>query len=135
MEEQVITFLNSKGIDLKNEEISACHPLRGKKKVKDIVIRVVNRKTKDRVLKKVKKDRVLKDTNVFISEHLTQKNNEIAAICRRLRKRDNISATWVRNGKVFIKTKGKSPEEEKTIFINDKNILPTLGLDIEKLFD
>ena len=135
LEAQVVTFLSTKGVHIKSDEISACHPLKGKKKVNDIVVRVVNRKTKARILKNVKKDRALQGTNVYISEHLTRKNQEIAAICRRLRKKDKISATWVKNGKIFLKTKDKRPEDERTIIVNDKSILHTLGLEIENVFD
>ena len=58
-----LSILDFKGVELRSEEISVCHPLKGIKKVKDFVVRVVTRKTKTRVLKKVKVDRALKDTN------------------------------------------------------------------------
>ena len=130
LELQVIDFCNSKGINLKEEEISACHQLRSKKQTKDIVIRVVNRKTKSRIMKQVKTNKALKNTNIFISEHLTTKNQELAAIGRRLKRKGQILSSWVRNGRVFIKFK----EEDRPVFIKDRQQFSELGLNIENVF-
>ena len=130
LEIQVIDYLNSKGINLKEEEISACHQLRSKKQIKDIVIRVVNRKSKSRIMKQVKKHKSLKNTNVYISEHLTTKNQELAAISRRLRRNGQIFSTWVRNGRVFIKIR----EDDRPVFIKDKQQFSDLRLNINDLF-
>ena len=86
-------------------------------------------------MKKVKKEKALQNTNIYISEHLTTKNQELAAIGRRLKKKEQITASWVREGKVFVKTKGQRPEDEKTFVIKDKTTFNTLGLKIENLFN
>ena len=130
LEVQVIDFLNSKGSKLEEEEISACHQLRSKKKTKDIIIRMVNRKSKFRIMKEVKTKKSLKDTNIYISEDLTTKNQELAAIGRRLRKNGHIASTWVRNGRVFIKLK----ETDRPVFIKDKQQFIDLGMNKNGLF-
>ena len=45
-------------------------------------------------------------SNVFINEHLTKRNGEIAQKARLLRRQGKISTTWTRDCKVFIKTIG-----------------------------
>ena len=108
-ENQVISFFEKNGVSLSPNEISACHPVGGKKPHRDIVMRLTNRKSKNRIMFLVKKEKVLKDIEVYVSEHLTRRNQELAAIGRRLRKKNLIAQTWVRDGKIFIKTKGGSP--------------------------
>ena len=134
IEKQVIDFFEKQGLSISESEISACHPLGGKKPIKDIVLRFVSRKSKSKILTKVKKDGILKATNVFVSEHLTKKNQELAAIGRHLKKSQAIVNTWVRDGKIFVRTKGKTPEEERTVLIKDKATFEELELDISNLF-
>ena len=43
---------------------------------------------------------------VFINEHLTSKNANIARLARELKKKNKIQGTWTRNGTVFIKREG-----------------------------
>ena len=52
-----------------------------------------------------------------------------------MKKKEQITASWVREGKVFVKTKGQRPEDEKTFVIKDKTTFNTLGLKIENLFN
>lgn len=108
VEKQVVQFMNSKHIHIEPVHISACHML--PRKAKDgnkakpaIIVRFVNRKYKVAVLSQYKK---LRDTGVYVNEHLTGKNAEIASSSRILKKRNKIQSTWTRNGKVFIKTNG-----------------------------
>ena len=102
IESQVIAFLNEKDIVVSPDEISACHPIPTKDKTRPqpIVIRFVNRKTKQRLLCSAKK---LKGTSVFINEHLTSKNARIAREARSLVKDKLLNSCWTRNGNVFIK--------------------------------
>ena len=102
IESQVIAFLNEKDIVVSPDEISACHPIPTKDKTRPqpIVIRFVNRKTKQRLLSSAKK---LKGTSVFINEHLTSKNARIAREARSLVKDKLVNSCWTRNGNVFIK--------------------------------
>ncbi|KAL7382808.1 hypothetical protein ABVT39_027930 [Epinephelus coioides] len=117
LEQQVIVFLDSKGITLDRNDIKACHPLpRRDKNVKPIIImRLVNRKQKTALLKQGKK---LKGTKVYLNEHLTKKNSDIARQARILQKENRIQSTWTSNCKVFIKLNG-SPEEAKVLVIKD----------------
>lgn len=110
-EEQVTAFLRGKNIDIDKNNIEACHTLPARKQ-KDkpvkptIIISFVNRKHKVNLLKQGRK---LKGTNVFINEHLTKKNADIAWKARQLRKQGKIQTTWTVNCKVFIKPQG-APE-------------------------
>lgn len=61
---------------------------------------IVNRKHKTAVLKQGRK---LKGENVFINEHLTKHNADIARKARYLRKQRKIQNTWTTNSKIFIK--------------------------------
>lgn len=108
-------FFNNRGISINKEDIEACHPLkRGKNWGNSvIIIRFANRKNKKVLLKQGKK---LKGSNVYVNEHLTKKNADIAKMGRMLRKQKKIQSTWTANCKVFIKLNG-SPEEAKVLVI------------------
>ena len=117
LETQVVKFLSSKNIDLDSENISACHslPRKDKNAKPTIVVQLTNRKYKINLLRQAKK---LKGTGVYINEHLTKKNAEIARHSRILRKQNKIQATWTRNGKTFIKLNGP-PEQAKVIAVRN----------------
>lgn len=74
-------------------------------------MRFVNRKHKTELLKQ---ERKLKGTNVFINEHLTKRNADIARL--NLRKQGKIQNTWTNNCKVFIKLNG-TPEQARVVVI------------------
>ena len=44
-----------------------------------------------------------KNTNLFLSQNLSNYNNEIAFHCRELSRKRLIDSTWAYDGKVFIK--------------------------------
>uniref|UniRef100_A0A667WNB1 DUF4795 domain-containing protein n=1 Tax=Myripristis murdjan TaxID=586833 RepID=A0A667WNB1_9TELE len=114
-EQQVATFLQSKGIELDCNNIEACHLL-PKKNAGDkpaVIMRFVNRKHKIALLKQGKK---LKGSNVYINEHLIKRNADIAKKARYLRKQKKIQHTWTTNCKIFIKLNG-TPEEAKVLMI------------------
>ena len=101
LETQVVQFIEAEmDIKLENHEIVACHSLKGKKEIPDIIMRVTNRKTKTKLFRSA---RTLKGTQVFFNEHLTKKNAMLARTARTLRKNGQIMNTWTRNCKVFIK--------------------------------
>ena len=107
-EEQVKTFLQSKDIVIDIDNIEACHTLptkslNDKPVIPSIIVRFTNRKNKINLLKQGRK---LKGTNVYINEHLTKKNGEIAKKARALKKNDKIQSTWTAGCKVFIKPIG-----------------------------
>ncbi|KAK7944845.1 hypothetical protein WMY93_000573 [Mugilogobius chulae] len=69
----------------------------------------LERKHKVELLRQAK---MLKGTGVYLNEHLTKKNADIARHARNLRKLKKIQATWTRNGLVKIRLNG-TPEESK----------------------
>lgn len=114
-EQQVADFFDSKGITLDLDDIEACHPL-PKRKDSDqpiVIMRFINRKNKIALLKQGRK---LKGSNVYLNDHLTRKNAEIARKARFLRKHNKIQSTWVSNCKVFIKLNG-APEQAKVLVV------------------
>uniref|UniRef100_A0A1A8UGW8 Uncharacterized protein n=1 Tax=Nothobranchius furzeri TaxID=105023 RepID=A0A1A8UGW8_NOTFU len=116
LEDQVIKFFNSKDIAISSKDIVACHSLAQKhSKTSTIVIRLASRKCKMEVLRNAKK---LKGTSVYVNEHLTKRNSEIARQARILRKEKKIHDTWTRNCKVLIKLNGP-PEQAKVMVIRD----------------
>lgn len=118
LEQQVICFLDSKGIHVDSGDIEACHTLMSKNKTATplVIIRFTNRKKKSALLRQGSK---LKGTEVYINEHLTKKNADIARKARILRKQNKIQATWARNCKIFIKLHGSTPETSKVLLIRD----------------
>lgn len=109
LEDKVVEFLESKKITVNKQTISGCHVI-GKghnTQPPKIIVRFVNRKEKTNLLKQGKK---LKGTNVYINEHLTKKNAQIAKHARELRKiKDgDVVDTWSRQCTVFIKMKDDS---------------------------
>lgn len=116
-EQQLTSFLHSKGIEVNNNNIESCHTLPQKNKTgkPTIIVRFVNRKYKMELLKQGRK---LKGTNVYLNEHLTKKNADIAKRARELRKHGKIQNTWTQNCKVFIKQNG-TPEEAKVVVIRN----------------
>lgn len=118
LEQQVICFLDSKGIHVDSGDIEACHTLPSKNKMATplVIIWFTNRKKKSALLRQGRK---LKGTEVYINEHLTKKNADIARKARKLRKQNKIQVTWARNGKIFIKLHGSTPEAAKVLLISD----------------
>lgn len=123
-ERQVSSFLHQQGITLDVDELEACHPLprRRREDKPAVIIRFTNRKHKTELLKQGRK---LRGTDVYMNDHLTRKNSEIAKKARYLKKMKKIQATWVRNCKIFIKLNG-SPEEAKVLVIKNLCELETL---------
>ncbi|KAL7383833.1 hypothetical protein ABVT39_018734 [Epinephelus coioides] len=81
-----------------------------------IILRFVNRKHKMELLKQVRK---LKDTQVYVNEHLTKRNAEIAKHARALKKQKKIHSTWTRDCKIWIRTNASLGEEAKVLLIRD----------------
>lgn len=115
-EQQVAAFLQSKGIDLNCDNIEACHllPRRNPTNKPAVIIRFVNRKHKNALLKQGRK---LRGSDVFINEHLTKNNAEIARRARYLKKQKKIQNTWTANCRIFIKLNG-TPEEAKVLVVS-----------------
>lgn len=117
LENQVIKFFESKNMYIHCDNVVACHtlPRRNNGAKPAIVVRFLNRKHKTELLKQAKK---LKGTGVYLNEHLTKKNADIARHARTLRKHNKIQATWTRNCKVMIRLNGTS-EEAKVLTIRE----------------
>lgn len=77
LEQQVVGFLHSKNINIQSDAISVCHTLPRKtdKTKPAIIITFISRKQRNDVLMQAKK---LKGTNVYLNEHLTKRNGDIA---------------------------------------------------------
>ena len=106
VEDQIVTFLNDNGIPLNKADISACHTIgrREMNKSQPIILRFVNRKTKTMMLRNgYKLKNAPTPEKVYINEHLSKKNADIARMARELRKKEKIMATWTRNCSVFIR--------------------------------
>lgn len=117
VEQQVMAFFCSKGIEVDRENIEACHPLRRRnmREKPTIIIRFANRKHKNELLKQ---GRWLKGSDVYLNEHLTKKNADIAKMARLLRKKKKIQSTCSSNCKIYIKLNG-TPEQAKVLVIRD----------------
>lgn len=115
VEKQTLEYLNKFGMNILDTEVSACHVL-GKKKIdgtQTVIIRFVSRKTKERVLFYARKK--MWGSGVFVNEHLTKKNGQIAKRARELKKAGKLMDTWVRDTKVFIKIAEKQVRVVKNI--------------------
>ena len=122
LEGQVSSFIeNQMGIQLTESDISVCHTLPGRKDIPNIVVRFTCRKIKNKILKHA---RHLKGTNIYLNEHLSAKNQELAATARKLRKEQKVLNTWTRNCQIFIKLKN----DGGTKIIREKKDLRDLGL-------
>ena len=75
----------------------------------------MNRKHKTALLKQRRK---LKGSDVYINEHLTKYNGDIARKARFMKKQKKIQNTWTTNCKIFIKLNG-TPEEAKVLVIRN----------------
>ena len=122
LEDQVVAYLEEKNIEIDRTQVSACHLLgRGTKQHPPrIILRFSNRKEKVRLLRQRKN---LSGTNVYINEHLTQKNAQIARHARELRRTAKIKDTWSRNGIVFIKN-----NDSTILKVEEASYFSTLGL-------
>ena len=117
IEDQVISFLERKGIKVDKDDLEACHPLSRKDNdCPPIIIRFISRKRKIETLKQGKK---LRGSNVYLNEHLTKRNGDIARKARFLRKHEKIQGTWTNNCKIYIKLNGESPEDAKVLLIKE----------------
>lgn len=125
VEQQVADFLQTKGIEMDINKIEACHPLprRDDGDRRTVIMRFVNRKDKSALLKQGRK---LKGSNVYINEHLTKQNADIARKARLLRKQGKIQHTWTSNCKIFIKLNG-TPEQAKVMVIRNIEELDKYG--------
>ena len=139
LETRVLNFLNENVTNVDSSEIEACHTIPSKfKGPKPIVVRFVNRKSKTRIMKNLKaviennKKPTTKE-KIYINDHLTKKNSELAACARKLRQQKKVEGTFVRNCVVHIKLRGESPETSRLVQVKDFTDFEMHGLMIEEI--
>lgn len=98
-----LRFFNHKDIPLHDNDDAACYTIPQKQNIPKIIIRFANRKHTIELLKLTKK---LKGTGVYVREHLTKRNAEIARQARIVEKEKRIQDMWTRNCKAMIKFNG-----------------------------
>jgi hypothetical protein len=95
---------NSLGIHIDNRDISNAHrlPKRAGSREKHcpIIVRFSSRRVRNTVYAAKK---ALKDTGIYISEHLTREAGGLFFETRQLLKSRKIYATWTRDGIVYIR--------------------------------
>ena len=132
LEKQVINFLSEKDFEIDEKDISIVHTLKSNNThAPKIIMRMISRKAKINILKQSWK---LKETidnrrepKVYLNEHLTRNNSHLYKIARDLKKKNMIKGTFSRNCKIFVRTKGSTPEEERILMIRDMAELIKLG--------
>ena len=134
LKSRVINFLTENVTPIMPNEVEACHTLPSKDpNKKPIVVRFVSRSSKDNIMRNLKK---LREANkkpanankVYVNDHLTRKNSDIAAHARKLWKQKIISGTFVRNCTVHVKLAGAYTEENKVYQIKDMSDFTKYGL-------
>lgn len=125
IEAQVTDYLLSKNIHIDKNGIEACHTIKSQNKTAQpvVIVRFFNRKNKVNLLRQGKN---LKGTNVYMNEHLTKINADLAKRARFLKKQGKIQATWTSNCRIYVKLNG-SPEEAKVLCIRSMEQLEKLS--------
>lgn len=77
------------------------------KKPKPIVVRLLNTKTRD-VWTSAYRQKKMWEQKIFLSEHLTKKNQQLLHKAKEIKRTQNFKFVWVRDCKVFIRKSEKS---------------------------
>lgn len=96
-------------VDVKPSDISICHRVKKSEKEKypPIMVRFVNRKTREAVLNaryKLKTLNTERRERVYVNEHLTRSAGKINAAARKLFKDGKLQKVWIKNGRIIVKT-------------------------------
>ena len=105
LEERFEDILNEISIDVLPKDIEACHRVsESKNKSKKTIVRFINRKHAKKALtsRKNLKKSSSSNSNIFINENLTVKNNEIAFLSRKLGSSGHLTKIYTRGGTVHI---------------------------------
>ena len=132
IESKVIEFLKSKNIPIDSSDMSICQPFKSKyasNMKPSIVLKLKSRKTKQKILSNAKK---LRGSDVYINEHLTRHNADLARKAREYKRKGLILSTWTKNYNVIIRTKGQTPEQCKVITIHDDSDFIQCGAKIHQ---
>ena len=116
---EFINFVkNQLYIDIDPYDVVAIHELPNKNKdIYKTIVKFHFHETKSKIFKNIKK---LKDTNIYINDHLTKYNSEIFYKARNLLKDSKIKYCWTVNGITFIK-KTESSKKENFLNLSDFN--------------
>ncbi len=122
LKKQVVNMLN-RWMDLKINEDNIPEAFfhtgpREGNYIRPIKIRVCDRNLKERILKR---KGMLKPTQIYIKEHLTDKQDTIFYETRRAKKNKIIDDTWIRHGLVYVSFEKDKPgriQRESTIVKN-----------------
>ena len=109
LEHSVIEILNDVGINVKSEDIEACHRLPKTKAAarknlpKRTIVRFVNRKN---VVKALKNKKLLKEKRkgIYLNENLCSYYQKIWNTCRKLHREKKVHSFWTYNGTVCYRT-------------------------------
>ena len=102
MIDNFVKFANDKlGVKVMPSAIVDIHTLTKRSNEKETcIVRFSNRIIREEIIRNRRK---LKSTNIYINEHLTQKNAALAKTARNLRSQGKIKNTWTKNCKIFIR--------------------------------
>ena len=117
LDEKVIELFNSiEGVHVEPDHISIAHrmPLSEKSRsgIPDVIVRFSSRKVRKTIyenkkkIAKIAKSALTFDANprqIFISENLTKRNNEIFYHARNLKRQGLIKYAWTKHGKVHVR--------------------------------
>ena len=107
MADNFIRFAKEKlDVVLNRHDISDMHTLpRDKDKMDTCIVRFSNRIARDKVIRNRTKLKTTSNSSkkIYINEHLTKKNGEIAREARQMRKNGTILGTWTKSCKIFVK--------------------------------
>ena len=107
MLDNFVQFANEKlEVNIRRQDILDIHTLpKGKNTTDTCIVRFANRIAREKVIRSKNKLKSTSRTSnkIYINEHLTRKNSEIARAARLLRKDGKILGTWTKNCKILIK--------------------------------
>ena len=109
LEEKVISVFTSIGIDVKSDDVEACHRIgKSRNSSKKTIARFTKRKSAKQALynrkklKSIDKSTLGLINDVFINENLTPVNNGIAYYCWKVKRQNLVSKTDAVNGTVHL---------------------------------
>ena len=111
IKENFVKFCQSKlAITMEGNEILAIHKLRKRRDgIEPVLVKFNNNAAKVQIMKARKK---LKGTEIYINDHLTQRNAELEKKARMLKRSKRINSTWSWNGKIYIKVTEEDSKKE-----------------------
>ena len=105
LEGEVIDIFKCLNISIQNTDIEGCHRL-GKANPQNTIVRLVNRKFCYEALEKQVNNHGLgfePSTKLFISENLTPLNQQLASMCKELKRAGRIHSCWSSKGVVRLR--------------------------------